>query len=147
MRPETILPGSRVLLHFSLSLDDGSEVVSTFNEEPMALTIGDGAMEPALESKLLGMKSGDEQSLILSGNDVYGAWERDNSAWIDREEFPPSIELAQGQVIAFTTPAGDEVAGTVLTLENSRVQLDFNHPLSGKTIIFRTSILQVEPPE
>jgi FKBP-type peptidyl-prolyl cis-trans isomerase SlpA len=134
-------------MHFSLSLEDGTEVVSTFNEEPMALTIGDGSVEQALESKLIGMKAGNEQSLILSGDEVYGARQNDNRAWIDKAEFAPSIELAEGQIIAFTTAAGDEVAGSVVTLENSRVLLDFNHPLSGRTIIFRTAILEVTSPE
>jgi hypothetical protein len=30
----TIVPGSRVVMHFSLSLEDCTEVISTFGEEP-----------------------------------------------------------------------------------------------------------------
>ncbi len=142
-----ITQGSRVVLHFSLSLDDGTKVISTFSEDPMAFTLGDGTMEPTLESKLIGLTAGDEQSLILDGNDIYGARIPENIEWIDIAEFPDTLSLAQGQIIAFTTPEGDEVAGTVDKIETSRVAIDFNHPLSGRTIIFTTAILRVEDRE
>ena len=115
-----------------------------FAEEPIDFTLGDGTLEPALEQKIIGLKPGDEQSLILDGNDIYGAHKSDNRQWIDVAEFPPAIRLAEGQVIAFTTPQGDPVAGTVDVIEDSRVAIDFNHPLSGRTIIFTTAILKVE---
>jgi FKBP-type peptidyl-prolyl cis-trans isomerase SlpA len=143
----TIVPGSRVVMHFSLSLEDGTEVISTYAEEPIAFTLGDGTLEAALESKIVGQQAGDEQALLLSGNDVYGPRHSDNRQWLDIGEFPPSIELETGQVIAFTTPAGEAVAGTVEKLEGGRALMDFNHPLSGRTLIFRTTILQVEQPE
>jgi FKBP-type peptidyl-prolyl cis-trans isomerase SlpA len=143
----TIVPGSRVVMHFSLSLDDGTEVISTFSEEPLAFTLGDGTLEAALESKIIGQQAGEEQALLLSGNDVYGTRQSDNRQWLDIGEFPPSLELQTDQIIAFTTAAGEPVAGRVEKLEDGRVLLDFNHPLSGRTFLFRTAILQVEQPE
>ena len=130
-------------MHFSLSLEDGVEVLSTFAGEPLTFTLGDGTMETALEEKLIGLKAGDEQSLLLAGSDIYGARDPENVQWIDIDEFPVSITPAEGQVIAFSTPQGEEVAGRVDTIEDSRVALDFNHPLSGRTIIFTTKILKV----
>ena len=138
-----VSPGSPIVMHFSLSLEDGTDVVSTFAEEPMAFTLGDGTMEPALEQKLIGLQPGDEQALLLDGSDIYGARDPDNIQWIDIDEFPASIMLAEGQVIAFSTPQAEEVAGRVETIEDSRVALDFNHPLSGRTIIFTAKILKV----
>ncbi len=144
MTMHTISQGSRVLMHLSLTLDDGTEVLSTFDEEPISFALGDGTLEPALESTLIGQKAGDEQTQQLSGNDIYGAWDSGNQSWIDKQEFPSTLDLAEGQIIAFTTPAGDEVAGAVLQFDDSRVLIDFNHPLSGRTIIFKTAIVAVE---
>jgi FKBP-type peptidyl-prolyl cis-trans isomerase SlpA len=142
-----ITPHSRIAIHFSLHLEDGTEIVSNFDDEPMRFTLGDGAMEPALEAKLIGMKAGDEQSLILSGNDVYGVRDEENRQWLDRRDFPAEQELSEGLIIAFTTPAGDEMAGTVAALENHRIMIDFNHPLSGRVFIFKALVLQVDTPE
>ena len=140
-------PGSHVVMHFSLLLEDGTEIVSTFDDEPMAFTLGDGTMEPALETKLIGMNIGDEQALLLMGNDIYGERDGKNQQWIAKQDFPGTIELNEGNVIAFTTPAGDEVAGTLALIEDDRVMVDFNHPLSGRDFIFRTAILQIAGPE
>ena len=143
MGTEAISQGSQVVMHFALSLDDGTEVISTFDGEPISFSIGDGTLEPALESLLIGRKAGDRQSQQLSGNDIYGPWDNDNQQWIETSEFPPSMELEEGQIIAFSTPAGDQVAGAVVQLTDSRVLIDFNHPLSGRTVIFQTDIVTV----
>jgi FKBP-type peptidyl-prolyl cis-trans isomerase SlpA len=143
MNEQAISNHSQVVIHLSLTLDDGTEVISTFDGEPISFTIGDGTLEPALESTLIGRKPGDEQTQPLSGNDIYGVWDRDNRQWIDNQAFPPTLELAEGQIITFNTPAGDEVAGAVIQLEDSRVLIDFNHPLSGRTILFKTVIVSV----
>ncbi|MEJ1336292.1 MAG: FKBP-type peptidyl-prolyl cis-trans isomerase, partial [Candidatus Sedimenticola sp. (ex Thyasira tokunagai)] len=54
----TIAPGSTVTLHFSLALSDGTEAVSTFDEEPSTLTLGDGDLTEGLEQALYGLKAG-----------------------------------------------------------------------------------------
>ena len=75
MKEHLISDGSQVVMHFSLSLDDGTEVISTFEGEPISFAIGDGTLEPALEATLLGGKAGEEKIQLLSGNDIYGAWD------------------------------------------------------------------------
>ena len=40
-----------------------------------------------------------------------------------------------------------EAAGTVLSVEEGRVEVDFNHPLAGHQITFKVEILAVEPPD
>ncbi|MCU7906847.1 MAG: FKBP-type peptidyl-prolyl cis-trans isomerase [Candidatus Thiodiazotropha sp. (ex Epidulcina cf. delphinae)] len=141
-----IAPGSRVRMHFSMTLPDDTEVVSTYQEAPLAFTLGDRTMEPMLELSLLGLRAGEEQSLLISGDDVYGARDDKSVHWIDKKAFPPDQTLAAGHVIAFTAPAGEALAGIVEKIEHERVLVDFNHPLSGKTISFKATILEVREP-
>ncbi|MCU7915464.1 MAG: hypothetical protein KZQ65_06060, partial [Candidatus Thiodiazotropha sp. (ex Gloverina cf. vestifex)] len=67
----------------------------------------------------------------------------------NRLGFQPSmaISVCEGQVIGFTTPNGEEISGRIVEIEPTKIQLDFNHPLSGKTFFFKTTILDVNPPE
>ena len=44
-----ILPGSTVSLHLAITLEDGTEAISTFGEEPVQLQMGDGTLQPGLE--------------------------------------------------------------------------------------------------
>lgn len=130
-------------MHFSLALSDGTEAVSTFGEEPTTLTIGDGSLTEGLEQVLIGLKPGDKQSLIIEEDQAFGAWDEDKINYIPRGDFAPEIELEPGLVIGFETPTGDEVAGIVLEIEEKRVKVDFNHPLSGDDVAFTVEILEV----
>ena len=46
---QEILPGCPVTLHLSIALEDGTEAVSTFGEDPIELQMGDGTLRPGLE--------------------------------------------------------------------------------------------------
>lgn len=139
--------GSRVRMHYAMTLPNGIEVVSTYGDEPLLLTLGDGTMEQPLELSLIGLRPGDEQTLRVSGSEIYGAADKENLQWIARDEFPQQMTLDEGQIIGFTTREGEELAGTVTTIEPSRILMDFNHPLSGRSFDFKVTILEVMPAE
>ena len=102
-----IVPGSRVRLHFSLALPDGTEAVSTFGEEPMELTLGDGTLGEGLELALYGLRPGAEQTLRIDGDSVYGPRDENNIHSIPLERFPAGIEPRPGLIVAFDTADGD----------------------------------------
>jgi FKBP-type peptidyl-prolyl cis-trans isomerase SlpA len=139
-----IAPGMRVSMHFSLSLKDGTEALSTYQDTPLEFTLGDGTLEPMLEYALLGLHAGDEQTLEVSGNEVYGPPDEDNIHWMERQLFPSDMALAEAQVIAFGNDQGESIPGVIQQVEAERVRVDFNHPLSGKPILYKVTILAVE---
>ena len=141
-----IAPGSRVTLHLSLAFADGTEALSTFGEEPETVVLGDGTLTPGLELALYGLKAGDEQTLTLSAEQAFGFRDEEKIHRMPRNQFPPEMGLAEGQVIGFTTPEGEEIPGIVLELGEDEVTVDFNHPLAGREVVFRVRILEVEGP-
>ncbi|MES9939368.1 MAG: FKBP-type peptidyl-prolyl cis-trans isomerase [Candidatus Thiodiazotropha sp. 6PLUC2] len=144
--PEIAL-GCGVKMHFSLTLSDGTEVLSTYQDSPLEFVMGDGTMEPLLEYALIGLHSGDEQSLEVSGDEVYGAKDEANIHWIERSVFPADLSLEESQIIAFTTEQGEETPGIIQQIDGERVLVDFNHPLSGRSFQYKVSILSVESAE
>jgi FKBP-type peptidyl-prolyl cis-trans isomerase SlpA len=134
-------------MHFSLTLGDGTEAVSTYQETPLDFTLGDGTMEPLLEYALLGLHAGDEQALQVSGDEVYGPSDESKIHWLDMDSFPSDMTLCEGQLIAFSAEQDQELAGVVKQIDGERVLVDFNHPLSGKSFRYKVTILSVEPPE
>jgi len=141
-----IIPGSRVRLHLSLALPDGTEALSTFGEEPMEFTLGDGTLQQGLELALYGLRTGAEQTLRLDGNKVYGPRDEANIHAIPLDRFPAGIDPHPGQIVAFDTPQG-ELPGAILELAEGEARVDFNHPLAGREIVFRVEILEVTPPQ
>lgn len=146
IHPSQIQPGSRVRLHLAIKLANGMVAESTFDDDPLELVIGDGALVHGLEIALYGMRPGQKQTLTLTPEQAYGAHDPVAVGWLPRDQFPADMQLQPGALVGFLGDDGAEVAALVIALEEDRVQIDFNHPLAGKPIIFESEILSVEPP-
>jgi FKBP-type peptidyl-prolyl cis-trans isomerase SlpA len=141
----TIGPGSEVLMHFTLSLMDGTVADSTREGEPLRFVMGDGSLIEGLELVLYGLKQGDQQCLSIEPRDAFGFPDEDNIHTMPRSEFPADIQLEAGLIIGFTTPSGEEVPGAIQEIKGDEVVVDFNHPLAGHEIVFDVEILEVKP--
>ena len=143
MNTATVQPGNRVTLHYSMILEDGTEAVSTFGDEPVELVIGDGTLAPGLEQVLIGLAAGEKRAMTLEPGQAFGRRDEAKIHRMAASTFDPAMELVPGLVVAFETPAGDELAGTMLAVEGDEVTVDFNHPLCGRSVTFTVEILEV----
>ncbi|HAG71757.1 MAG TPA: hypothetical protein DCL66_06090, partial [Gammaproteobacteria bacterium] len=50
-----------------------------------------------------------------------------------------------GSVVSFKDPGGFDLPGVVAGINKDTITIDFNHPLAGKPIVFKASILAVMP--
>ena len=142
-----ISEGTRVTLNFALVLDDGSEIDSNFEKEPASFSVGDGSLLPGFERALFGLKSGDEATLEILPEEGFGQPNDNNLQTIKRDQFDVGSELEAGMVFSFADAAGGELPGVVKTFDADEVTVDFNHPLSGRTLSFRVAIHNVEVAE
>ena len=141
----TIGPGSEVLMHFSLSLADGTVADSTREGEPLRFVMGDGTLIEGLELVLYGLKKGDRQCLSIEPRDAFGFPDEDNIHTLPRSEFPADMQVEVGMIIGFSTPSGEEVPGAIQEIKDDEIVVDFNHPLAGHEVIFDVEILEVKP--
>ena len=142
-----IEPNMRITLNFSLALDTGDEVVSNFGQDPVTFVMGDGSLLPGFERRLLGMRAGDEAEFRIPPDEGFGTPQDDNIQEIPRREFDEESPLEACMLFSFADAAGGEVTGMVIAVAEDSVKVDFNHPLSGRTIHFRVRIARVEPAE
>ncbi|EED35717.1 ribosomal protein S2 [Luminiphilus syltensis NOR5-1B] len=138
---------TRVFLNFSLALEDGSEVDSNFNGPAVDFVVGDGSLLPGFERRLFGMSAGEEASFEVPPEDAFGQPNVNNVQKIKRAEFEDEIELTEGMMFSFADAAGGELPGVVTAFNDTDVEVDFNHPLAGRTITFKVRIDTVEPAE
>jgi len=109
-KENVIAPGSRVVMHYRLAMEDGNVVDSTWDDDdPIAFVIGDGTMAAGLDDALQGLKTGDHVTLHLSPDQAFGEKDTGNIHSMPREEFDPQMPLEQGLVIGFTLPSGEEL--------------------------------------
>lgn len=143
--PVQILPGSTVTLHLILALEDGSEALSTYGEDPVTFTLGDGTLQPGLELALYGLTAGDKQTLSLLPEQAYGLRDPALIQHMPLTDFDADFVPEPGQIIAFSLPNEEEAAGTILGVEDGQAEVDFNHPLAGHEITFTAEIIDVKP--
>ncbi len=138
---------STVTLHLSLTLEDGTLAESTFGEQPLTFTMGDGSLVHGLELALYGLRPGDTQRLELYPEQAFGLRDPEKIHRLPRSRFRPDMELEPGLIIGFTSNDGEEIPGAILSFDEASVEVDFNHPMAGHTLVFEVEILDVVPAE
>jgi FKBP-type peptidyl-prolyl cis-trans isomerase SlpA len=138
-----IQTGTSVTLHFSLALENGHIVDSNFEGNPATFSVGDGNLLPGFESSLLGLAVGDERDFIIPPENAFGQHNTQNVQSVDRGNFDES-DLEIGSILSFQNGDG-ELPGVIIALEENQVMVDFNHPLSGKNIVFQVKIVEINP--
>ena len=138
-----IQTGTSVTLHFSLALENGHIVDSNFEGNPATFSVGDGNLLPGFESSLLGLEVGDEREFIIPPENAFGQHNTQNVQSVDRGNFDES-DLEIGSILSFQNGDG-ELPGVIIALEEILVMVDFNHPLSGRNIVFQVKIVEINP--
>jgi FKBP-type peptidyl-prolyl cis-trans isomerase SlpA len=139
----TINPGNTVRFHYSITLEDGTVADSTFGEEPVEVTLGQGQMHQSFEFALMGMSAGEEQTIQIDPDQGFGFHEPDNVYELSRDGFPQDMQLAVGQIISLTAPNGEDLPGSITAIADDKVTVDLNHPFAGKTLSFKAKVLEI----
>jgi FKBP-type peptidyl-prolyl cis-trans isomerase SlpA len=140
---KTVNPDSTLLLFFKLQLEDGTEVESNFADEAIEFQMGDGSLTPGMEDSLMDKTIGDHVSAILSPELAFGMPDENNIHSMPASDFPDDMPPEEGQVIAFDGPDDSEIMGTIVSIRDNEVDVDFSHPLAGRIIQFSAEIVDI----
>ncbi|MDT0501741.1 MULTISPECIES: FKBP-type peptidyl-prolyl cis-trans isomerase [unclassified Halomonas] len=136
--------GMEVTLHFTLKLEDGTVVDSTRDKAPATFQLGDGNLPPGFEHPMKGMSAGESATFEITPEHAFGQHNPQNIQRLKREDFGEE-PLEIGTVMSFADPAGGELPGVISAIEEEQVDVDFNHPLAGRTLTFEVEIIDVVP--
>jgi len=139
-REPRVAEGATVKLTYTLEADG-----KPYHETPGAITVrmGSGDLLPAVEARLLGRKAGEVVSMALTPEEGYGERDAAKVARIPLARFGPQAQgLRVGDKVGGA--AGAKAAeGVVVALDAEAATLDFNHPLAGKALSVRVSLMEV----
>ncbi|BCE03063.1 FKBP-type peptidyl-prolyl cis-trans isomerase [Marinicellulosiphila megalodicopiae] len=139
----TINEASEVSLNFELQLQDGQIIDSNFDKAPATFKMGDGSLMSGFEEALIGLKAGDESSTVIPSEKAFGMPNPQNIQNMKREDFAKDIELEKGLIISFADANNSELPGVIKSWDEKWVEVDFNHPLAGKEIVFKVKVAEV----
>lgn len=140
MNAHRLRMGDRVTLHYRLTCG-GQAVVSTFDGDPETFVLGTGEIDPRLEVHLLGLPVGTHTTLTLGPGEAFGVRDESLVHRLPRADFDPALDLKIGHTVDFSLPNGQTLSATILGVDETHVQVDFNHPLAGLPVEFEVDIL------
>ncbi len=113
-------------------------------DRPLAVVVGAGELLKGVEKALEKMKEGEEKEIVVPPEEGYGKRDPEKIAVIPLREFKKrSIDPFPGLVVEV-----NDMRGRVLSVSGGRVQVDFNHELAGKTLVYRVKVLkELKKPE
>lgn len=142
-----ITHGSKVDLHFEVSLENGTVIDSTFDRPtPVSLVIGDGSLLEGFEKVLMNLQAGDIRTAHLSPDEAFGQWNSDNVQHFTPAQFALTGTTPEvGMLIEFEDKGKNTLPGVISAVNDEQVSVDFNHPLAGQNVLFKVKIFKVTP--
>ena len=139
----TIADGLVVLIHYTLSLEDGNAVDSSRDGEPLGYIHGAGHIVPGLEGQLTGRAVGDRLTVTVPPEDGYGERTGPDPQPVPRTQFPEGVEIVTGMMFQAEDDGGNPLAIWVAGVTDDHVLVDTNHPLAGMTLTFDVEVVAV----
>ena len=131
-----------VSFHYTLSELDGEKFESSIDSEAMLLLYGHGGVIAGVEQALAGHKSGDEFSVTVSPDEAYGRRIENRIQRVSRKKLPNAKRIKVGDRTTLNTDQGRRDV-TVVKVGRTVVDVDANHPLAGRTLVFDIQVLDV----
>lgn len=139
----TIEHGRKVTLELTLTLEDGTEVVSNVGKKPFVYTHGVDRILPALAEALAGLKVDDSKQVRLTPEEGYGPVDPDAFIEVDPESIPADSRKV-GAVLVARNAAGIQRYARVHELGEDHIVLDYNHPLAGKVLLYDVHVVDID---
>jgi FKBP-type peptidyl-prolyl cis-trans isomerase SlyD len=128
--------------HYTLSNEQGEQIESSRERQPMTYLHGARNIIPGLEQALAGKAAGEQFQVTIAPNDAYGVRRPDQVQRIPAKHFRDAKHLKPGQRVTIQTRRGP-LQATVVKVGRFNVDVDTNHPLAGQTLTFDVEVTAV----
>lgn len=126
---------------------DAELIEETVEGEPFVFVSALGMTLDAFESQITILQPGDKFDFTLSPDDAYGEYDEAGRQALPRSAFEidgklDSRFIFEGAVVPLSSPDGARFNGTVVKITDDTVTVDLNHPLAGKSLNFKGTVLE-----
>jgi FKBP-type peptidyl-prolyl cis-trans isomerase SlyD len=119
--------------------------------KPLQYFHGIGMMMPKFEELITGKNQGDDFEFEIACTDAYGEYSNENIIDLPRTVFSPDgiideESVFKGAIVPLVDNTGQRINAEVVSIDESSVKVDLNHPLAGEDLYFVGKILDVHFP-
>ena len=117
-------------------------------EQPLNFIYGVGMMLLKFEQNLDGLETGDPFDFTISNEEAYGPYDDEAVIELERAVFEIDGKLDEemvfeGNVVPLMDSEGNRLQAQVVSVTDSHVTVDLNHPLAGENLHFKGKVLEV----
>lgn len=118
------------------------------SEQPLNFIYGIGMMLPKFEQNLNGLETGDSFDFTISNEEAYGPYDDEAVIELERAVFEIDGKLDEemvfeGNVVPLMDSEGNRLQAQVVSVNDTHVTVDLNHPLAGENLHFKGKVLEV----
>jgi peptidylprolyl isomerase len=135
--------GDTVRIHYTGTLDDGSEFDSSAGRDPLEFSLGGGQVIPGFDSAVDGMTVGEKITVTIAADQAYGERHEQLVQDVPKSALPDEIEPAVGMQLQSRSPEGQVMNLVVTGVAEESITLDGNHPLAGQALTFAIELVEI----
>ncbi len=132
-----------IKVEYTGSFEDGEVFdASEKHGQPLEFEAGEGMVVPGFDNAVIGMDVGEEKEVTLKPEEAYGMPTDEAIQKVPKDKFPAEAE--EGMMIGVPLPNGQQIPAKIAKIDDKEVTIDMNHPMAGKTLVFKIKIVSIE---
>ena len=135
--------GDKVKVHYTGTLDDGTEFDSSNGKEPLEFTLGSGQVIPGFDKGIEGMEVSGKKSINIPVEEAYGPRRDELVVSVPRNEMPADLDPQVGMPLQVQSQDGQVLHVMIADVKDDSVTLDGNHPLAGQNLNFELELIEI----
>jgi len=135
--------GDKVKIHYSGTLDDGTQFDSSAGREPLEFAIGSGQVIPGFEKAVEGMTVGDSKSFSIPPEEAYGPHHQELVQDVPNSALPAGMTPEVGMQLQGRGGDGNTMDFVITEVKEDAITVDGNHPLAGEALNFDIELVEI----
>ena len=135
--------GKIVKIHYTGTLNDGTQFDSSKGREPLTFEIGGGMVIAGFDAAVKTMEIGEVKTVTIPANEAYGEVNPQMIMEFPKSNIPEDMPVEIGMQLMMQTPEGHPVPVKIVAINEESITLDANHELAGKDLTFELELVEI----
>jgi peptidylprolyl isomerase len=136
--------GDNVKIHYTGTLEDGTEFDSSAGREPLAFALGTGQVITGFDNAVDGMTVGESKTVTIPAGEAYGDRHEQLVQQVPKTALPEEMKPEVGMQLQSQSPDGQVMNLVVTGVEEDSITVDANHPLAGQALTFAIELVAID---
>jgi peptidylprolyl isomerase len=136
--------GDNVKIHYTGTLEDGTEFDSSAGREPLAFALGTGQVIAGFDNAVDGMTVGESKTVTIPAGEAYGDRHEQLVQQVPKTALPEEMKPEVGMQLQSQSPEGQVMNLVVTGVEEDSITVDANHPLAGQALTFAIELVAID---